>query len=115
MSDHSWLEQTAPYALGALDEEERASFEAHLATCDVCASEVRELREVADLVYAPWVDEESPPVPPGLSPRAGGRRSGRGRRLAGLALKELRETLRDRRTIGTLLFGFPRPLDEREA
>ena len=50
MSDHSWLEQTAPYALGALDEEERASFEAHLATCDVCASEVRELREVAGLL-----------------------------------------------------------------
>ena len=50
MSDHSWLEQTAPYALGALDEQEQALFEAHLATCDVCASEVRELREVAGLL-----------------------------------------------------------------
>src|SRR5687767_7775735 len=50
MSEHAWLEQTAPYALGALDEEDRASFEAHLATCDVCASEVRELREVAGLL-----------------------------------------------------------------
>src|SRR5262249_30308373 len=32
MSDHSWLEHAAPYALGALDENERASFEAHLTT-----------------------------------------------------------------------------------
>ena len=52
MSDarHDWLRAHGPYALGALDEEERASFEAHLATCDICAAEVRELREVAGLL-----------------------------------------------------------------
>lgn len=57
MSDHTWLEHAAPYALGALDESERASFEAHLTTCDVCAAEVRELRNVAGLLAtaAPYV------------------------------------------------------------
>ena len=34
--------------LGSLDREERAAFEAHLAGCDDCAMEVRELRRVAD-------------------------------------------------------------------
>ncbi|MQY03626.1 anti-sigma factor [Actinomadura macrotermitis] len=33
------------YALNALDPEERREFEAHLAECDTCAQEVRELRE----------------------------------------------------------------------
>ena len=50
MSDHVWLEHAAPYALGALDGVERASFDAHLATCEICAREVRELREVAGLL-----------------------------------------------------------------
>ena len=50
MSEHAWLEQAAPYALGALDERERTAFDAHLATCEVCATEVRELREVAGLL-----------------------------------------------------------------
>lgn len=48
--EHTWLEQTAPYALGALDEQDRAAFEKHLATCDICAAEVRELSEVASLL-----------------------------------------------------------------
>jgi anti-sigma-K factor RskA len=52
MSDHAWLEHAAPYALGALDESDRASFEAHLATCDVCTAEVRELKDVAGLIAA---------------------------------------------------------------
>jgi anti-sigma-K factor RskA len=50
MTDHAWLDHAAPYALGALDEGERASFEQHLATCDVCAAEVRELRDVTGLL-----------------------------------------------------------------
>lgn len=50
MTQHTWLEQTAPYALGALDDDERASFERHLATCAQCAAEVRELQEVAGLL-----------------------------------------------------------------
>ena len=66
MTQHSWLEQTAPYALGALDQEDRASFEAHLATCAECAAEVRELQEVAGLIAT-----SAKPVapPPGLRDR----------------------------------------------
>jgi anti-sigma-K factor RskA len=61
MTAHAWLDHAAPYALGALDETERASFEEHLASCDVCAAEVRELRDVAGLLAmaAPSV---SPPA-----------------------------------------------------
>jgi len=61
MTAHAWLDHAAPYALGALDESERASFEEHLASCDVCATEVRELRNVAGLIAmaAPSV---SPPA-----------------------------------------------------
>jgi len=61
MSDHAWLEQAAPYALGALDENERASFEAHLATCDVCTAEVRELRNVAGLLATAAPNVGPPP------------------------------------------------------
>jgi len=50
MTEHAWLEHAAPYALGALDETERASFEEHLASCDMCAAEVRELADVAGLL-----------------------------------------------------------------
>ena len=61
MTAHAWLEHAAPYALGALDESERASFEEHLGSCGVCAAEVRELRNVAGLIAmaAPSV---SPPA-----------------------------------------------------
>lgn len=59
MSEHEWLESAAPYALGALDADERAAFEAHLAACDVCGSEVREMREVAGLLAL-----GGPPVAP---------------------------------------------------
>ncbi|MBI4540180.1 MAG: anti-sigma factor [Gemmatimonadetes bacterium] len=59
MSAHDWLELAAPYALGALDPEELSSFEAHLAECETCRREVRELREVAGaLAYA------APPAEP---------------------------------------------------
>ena len=61
MSDHAWLEHAAPYALGALDENERASFEAHLTTCDVCTAEVRELRNVAGLLATAAPDVAPPP------------------------------------------------------
>ena len=50
MTAHTWLDFAAPYALGALDESDRASFEDHLASCDVCTKEVRELKAVADLL-----------------------------------------------------------------
>jgi len=59
--EHSWLEHAAPFALGALDEAERVAFEQHLATCDVCTAEVRELREVASLL-ATGVPRVAPPA-----------------------------------------------------
>src|SRR6266852_7294674 len=50
MTDHRWLELTAPYALGALDLEERVGFEAHLAECATCRAEVQAFREVGGLL-----------------------------------------------------------------
>jgi anti-sigma-K factor RskA len=50
MTDHAWLDQAAPYALGALDDAERQSFEEHLATCAICTAEVDELTNVAGLL-----------------------------------------------------------------
>lgn len=50
MTDHQWTELAAPYALGALDAEERARFEAHLATCAACRGEVHSFREVGALL-----------------------------------------------------------------
>lgn len=58
---HAWLEHAAPYALGALDAAERTSFEAHLATCDVCTNEVREMQDVAALL-AGAVPQVAPPA-----------------------------------------------------
>ena len=40
-SDHTLA---AAYALDALDDDERATFEQHLLTCDACADDVREMR-----------------------------------------------------------------------
>ena len=62
MSEHTWLEHAAPYALGALDADEHTSFEAHLATCDVCTAEVRTLREVAGLLATAAVQTAPPPT-----------------------------------------------------
>ena len=66
MSEHVWLDQVAPYALGALDEADRAAFDAHLSTCERCTREVNELRQVAGLLAL-----ASPAVaqPPGLRDR----------------------------------------------
>jgi anti-sigma-K factor RskA len=50
MTDHTWLDQAAPYALGAMDDAERRSFEEHLATCAMCSAEVKELQNVAALL-----------------------------------------------------------------
>lgn len=46
MNHDAWLEQADVYALGALEGEELAQFEAHLATeCAICAARVHETRE----------------------------------------------------------------------
>jgi anti-sigma-K factor RskA len=47
MTEHEWLALAAPYALDALDGEERAAFQAHLADCEQCRAEVASFRDVA--------------------------------------------------------------------
>jgi anti-sigma-K factor RskA len=77
MTDHEWLALAAPYALDALDGEERTPFEAHLAGCDLCQAEVRSFREVAGRLAT-----AAPPTepPPGLRARVlGEARRGRSR------------------------------------
>lgn len=46
-SNHELSTLTGAYALDALNEQERAAFEAHLTTCADCAAEVRSLRAAA--------------------------------------------------------------------
>ena len=62
MTDHRWLELTAPYALGALAPAERADFEAHLAECATCRAEVQALREVTGLLAQAAPAEPPPPA-----------------------------------------------------
>lgn len=45
---------TGAYALGALSEQESAEFAGHLAQCQACTQEVRELRETAPGSRWPW-------------------------------------------------------------
>src|SRR5687767_11078163 len=59
MSHQELLESAAAYALGSLDVDERAAFEAHLPGCEACLSEVATYGEVvAQLALA------LPPVAP---------------------------------------------------
>lgn len=61
MTEHEWLALAAPYALDALDGDERAAFEAHLAGCAVCQAEVASFRDVAaQLAMTAPVAEPSP-------------------------------------------------------
>jgi anti-sigma-K factor RskA len=57
MSDIEIHHLGAAYALDALDERERAAYEAHFATCDICRTDVREYRaaaaELASLTATP--------------------------------------------------------------
>jgi anti-sigma factor RsiW len=50
MTHKELIESAASYALDALDHEERATFEAHLAGCEECQSEVAAYREVAGVL-----------------------------------------------------------------
>jgi anti-sigma-K factor RskA len=50
----------APYALDALDSDERRRFEKHLKSCDRCAAEVRALSE--DAVRLAWSTAAPPPA-----------------------------------------------------
>jgi anti-sigma-K factor RskA len=66
MNHDAWIEQADVYALGALDGEELAQFEAHLATgCATCAERLRETREALALL-----PRSLPPVAPPPSVRA---------------------------------------------
>ena len=58
--DHDELLLAPAYALGALDEDERLAFEAHLATCAACAAEVRAHADVAALLPYALVQEAPP-------------------------------------------------------
>jgi anti-sigma-K factor RskA len=49
MSDHTqWADSVGAYLLGALDPDEAARFEEHLAGCDECRRDVAELKVAAD-------------------------------------------------------------------
>jgi anti-sigma-K factor RskA len=65
-TEHPWTEYAASYALGALDADERAAFETHLAECAACRSEVQSYQEVTGLVA-----QSAPPLsaPPHLKER----------------------------------------------
>lgn len=61
MNGHEqWAESAAAYAIGALDEGERAVFEQHLASCATCRGDVRELREAAALLAYAAPDSSAP-------------------------------------------------------
>lgn len=60
MSDSEIHHLGAAYALDALDDRERAAFEAHLATCGICRDDVREMRETAADLAA--LTSDAPPA-----------------------------------------------------
>jgi anti-sigma-K factor RskA len=61
MTEHEWLALAAPYALDALDGEEHAAFEPHVAQCALCRAEVASFRDVAaQLAMAAAVADPSP-------------------------------------------------------
>ena len=66
MNHDQWLEQADVYAAGALDGQDLAGFEAHLATgCAICAERLRETREALALM-----PRALPEVPPPAALRA---------------------------------------------
>jgi anti-sigma-K factor RskA len=53
MTNHEqWVDAAGAYVLGALPDDERHGFEAHLATCDACRTEVDQLAGAADALPA---------------------------------------------------------------
>ena len=74
--DHPLADQAELYIVGALTPAERTEYEAHLAGCAECASQVRALAPVAAaLAYAAPADRPSPAVRDRLMARVAGRRS----------------------------------------
>ena len=62
--DVGWTEDAAAYAVGALDDAEQVAYEAHLAECGACRSDVRAYRDVIPALAA----SASPPDAPAPSP-----------------------------------------------
>ncbi|MEW5919081.1 MAG: anti-sigma factor [Gemmatimonadota bacterium] len=62
MSHERWTDSAAGYALGALDADERAGFEQHLATCATCRANVAGLRDTAALLAYAAPTQEGPPA-----------------------------------------------------
>jgi Putative zinc-finger len=58
-----FLHDDAPYVLGALDEDDRRAFEAHLETCPDCQARVADLRGTARLLAAVPRDADAEAVP----------------------------------------------------
>ncbi|MGH7574995.1 MAG: anti-sigma factor [Longimicrobiales bacterium] len=61
MNEHPWLGDVPAFALGALDADERAAFEAHLEGCAQCRAAVREHQRVVDAL-AGHVPAVAPPT-----------------------------------------------------
>jgi anti-sigma-K factor RskA len=84
-----FVHDDAAYVLGALSDDERAAFEAHLATCADCQARVAEVRGVPSLlagITAADLVEDAPPetLLPGLMRRAHRRRHRQRLLVAGL-------------------------------
>lgn len=60
-NDHAWTEYAASYALGALDQDDLAAFEAHLAECALCRSEVQAYKEVTGTLGLAAPPRTAPP------------------------------------------------------
>jgi len=61
MNHEQWSGSAAAYALGALDTDERAAFEEHLASCAMCRAETDELRETAAMLAYAAPTRDAPP------------------------------------------------------
>lgn len=80
----------AAYSLGLLEQQDRAEFEAHLASCETCPAELTELEHMADLLAGVEPVEAEPDGRPDaaiddLLRRRAAARQRRGRLLGGLA------------------------------
>jgi hypothetical protein len=73
MSDHDRFgEWSAAYVLGALDPEDRRTFERHLVTCDLCAADVASFAPIPGLLSRADVASIEP-VPPSILAEASSR------------------------------------------
>jgi hypothetical protein len=82
-----FVHDDAAYVLGALSDDERRAFEAHLSICADCSARVAEVRDIPDLLAGiTAADLADEPVPDTLLPgllRRGGRQRARQRWLVG--------------------------------